>query len=66
VGSGGPKAWWCTNSWVIAGWAQCVTGEIVGFSPTLGMGSHGDGGACERLRRVTQMVVTRELDSGPE
>jgi hypothetical protein len=28
-------------------------------------GSHGDGGARERLRRVTRMVVTGELDSGP-
>jgi hypothetical protein len=27
-------------------------------------GSHGDGGARERLRMVTRMVVTGELDSG--
>jgi hypothetical protein len=28
-------------------------------------GSHGDRGARERLRRVTQMVGARELDSEP-
>jgi hypothetical protein len=45
-----------------------VTGEIVGFSPTSeidGGGAQHNGGARERLRRVTWMVVTGELDSGP-
>jgi hypothetical protein len=27
-------------------------------------GSHGDGGACERLWMVTRVVVTGELNSG--
>jgi hypothetical protein len=43
-------------------WYQSRRSEKLGKTS---LGSHGDGGARERLRRVTRMVVTGELDSGP-
>jgi hypothetical protein len=70
VGSGGPKSW-CVPARGYSGsgriplrhsnkWYQSQRFEKTWENIS---GSHGDGGVRERLRRVTLMVVTRELDS---